>query len=586
MLPFAIAVGGSECNPRFFQLLFESQSSSLVTELFMGEMSKPLISNSFECFLTAWCVANSNATSRWSLCFNTMLMLKNFADFFERFGCYLEDQQHGAIVGLVFDTLELQQSESHNILMRSLPSLFPCLEYLRLHTFNVDLFQLVPLFYSIHKLVSLKVLSVSIGGHCDEFWLPAPVSIPAQHCPSLLVLGLIGRASSFLFQSFVVPNINTQTSMLWCTVTSSNLSNLCSSLCQTTSLKWLELVDTDLTTHEAKELASALEQNRSLETVKIDGTVTISDEGIRILRKVLSSHPTLDFIEPYDTQMATALSQSMQDKNSAATSVDENERLFLPESTELNNLDSPGISSDNEGYNLQLVMALGQSEEEQKNANEEHDEHEQKRMKEKKEPQLLSESEKEEQRRQEEEEQVQLAMALSDLEKEKRRKEEQKKKEEEQRKREKEQRMHKEEEELQLAIALSESEEEERRKEEQRKKEEEEQRQREEKRRRQEEEEQLQLAMALNESKEKRRKEKEEEEQKKWEKEQRRREEEEIQLAMALSTEEEKKRKEKEEEQRKREVDQRRQKEEEELQLAMALSESEEENRRKKESVS
>ena len=42
MLPFAIAVGGSECNPRFFQLLFESQSSSLVTELFMGEMSKPL----------------------------------------------------------------------------------------------------------------------------------------------------------------------------------------------------------------------------------------------------------------------------------------------------------------------------------------------------------------------------------------------------------------------------------------------------------------------------------------------------------------------------------------------------------------
>ena len=134
-------------------------------------------------------------------------------------------------------------------------------------------------------------------------------------------------------------------------MTSSNLSALCAVLCQTTSLRSLDLVDTDLTTHEAKELASALGQNRSLEIVKIDGTVTISDEGIRILRKVLSSHPTLDFIEPYDTQIANALSQSMQDNNSAATSVDENERLFLPESTELNNLDSPG-SSGNEDYNL------------------------------------------------------------------------------------------------------------------------------------------------------------------------------------------------------------------------------------------
>ena len=156
MLPFAIAVGGSECNPRFFQLLFESQSSSLVTELFMGEMSKPLISSPLECFFTAWCIANSNATSRWSLCFNTVLTLENFADYFERFGCCLEDQQHGVIVGLVFDTLELQKSESHNILMRSLPSLFPCLEFLRLHTFTDDLSQLVPLFSSIHKLVSLK----------------------------------------------------------------------------------------------------------------------------------------------------------------------------------------------------------------------------------------------------------------------------------------------------------------------------------------------------------------------------------------------------------------------------------------------
>ena len=99
------------------------------------------------------------------------------------------------------------------------------------------------------------------------------------------MLGLTGKASSFLFQSLAIPNINAQTIILWCTVTSSNLSALCAVLCQTTSLRSLDLVDTDLTTHEAKELASALGQNRSLEIVKIDGTVTISDEGIRILRK-------------------------------------------------------------------------------------------------------------------------------------------------------------------------------------------------------------------------------------------------------------------------------------------------------------
>ena len=45
------------------------------------------------------------------------------------------------------------------------------------------------------------------------------------------------------------------------------------------------VVDTDLTTHEAKELASALEQNRSLETVGIDeDSVTITDDGVRILK--------------------------------------------------------------------------------------------------------------------------------------------------------------------------------------------------------------------------------------------------------------------------------------------------------------
>ena len=79
-----------------------------------------------------------------------------------------------------------------------------------------------------------------------------------------------------------------------------------------------------MTTHEAKELASALEQNRSLEKVEIDKhTVTITDDGIRILKQVLSSHPTVkDFDLPDtepdhsssdddDLQLAMAVSLSM-----------------------------------------------------------------------------------------------------------------------------------------------------------------------------------------------------------------------------------------------------------------------------------
>ena len=63
------------------------------------------------------------------------------------------------------------------------------------------------------------------------------------------------------------------------------------------------MVNTDLTTHEAKELASALEQNRSLEKVEIDeDAVTITDDGIRILKQVLSSHPTVKNFDLPDTE--------------------------------------------------------------------------------------------------------------------------------------------------------------------------------------------------------------------------------------------------------------------------------------------
>ena len=290
-------------NPYFFQLLFESQSFDLVTELFKAETSEPLISNPLECFVTAWCVANSSPTSRWSLRFEDLSMLANFVDHFERFGCCSMKCKHGTIVGLSVDSSKYRALSKYSIIFSSLSSLFPCLQYLYLNDIPVvDITHFVPLFSSVHKLVSLKVIDIIIEG--DEGGLPA-VTIPPQHCPSLSVVGLEDRASSFLFQSIVLPNINTLTA-LWCPLASSDLSSLCTGLCQTTSLKWLALENTDLTTHEAKELASALEQNRSLEKVKINEYVTINttitDDGIRILKQVLSSHPTVkDFVLP-DTE--------------------------------------------------------------------------------------------------------------------------------------------------------------------------------------------------------------------------------------------------------------------------------------------
>ena len=303
LLPVYSAGSGARYNPYFFQLLFESQSCDLVTELFKAETSEPWISNPLECFVTAWCVANSSPTSRWSLRFEDLSMLANFVDHFERFGCYSMKCKHGTIVGLYVDCSKYRALSKYSIILSSLSSLFPCLEFFHLgHIPVVDVTHFVPLFSSVHKLVSLKAFGITIEG--DEGGLPA-VTIPPQHCPSLSlslsVVVLEGRASSFLFQSLVLPNINTLTALL-CPLASSDLSSLCTGLCQTTSLKLLVLENTDLTTHEAKELASALEQNRSLENVEINEDVTITDDGIRILKQVLSSHPTVKNFDLPDTE--------------------------------------------------------------------------------------------------------------------------------------------------------------------------------------------------------------------------------------------------------------------------------------------
>ena len=276
LFPLYSAGVGAQYNPYYFQLLFESQSCDLVNKLFLKETSEPTITNPLECFVTAWCVANSSPSSRWSLHFEDLSILAKFVDHVERFGCCSIKQQHGAIVGLRFDQVSIVSP-----IISSLSTLFPCLEYFGLHGICipvVDVIQFVPLFSSLHKLVSLKIFDISIRG--DEGVLSA-MAIPPQHCPSLSWLQLEGRATSVLFQTLVLPNIKTL-SVLRCPMASSDLGSLCTGLCQSIYLKMLGLVDTDLTTHEAKELASALEQNRSLEIVFVDKvSVTITDDGVR-----------------------------------------------------------------------------------------------------------------------------------------------------------------------------------------------------------------------------------------------------------------------------------------------------------------
>ena len=132
LLPALLATFGPQYNPYFFQLLFESQSFDLVTELFKAETSEPLISNPLECFVTAWCVANSSPTSRWSLRFEDLSMLANFVDHFERFGCCSMNCKHGTIVGLHVDSSKYR---ALSIILSSLSSLFPYLEYFCLNTY-------------------------------------------------------------------------------------------------------------------------------------------------------------------------------------------------------------------------------------------------------------------------------------------------------------------------------------------------------------------------------------------------------------------------------------------------------------------
>ena len=288
-----------KCNPYFFQMLFETQSCGLTTKLISNKNNiAPSITNPLECFVTAWCVANSDPTSQWTLNFIDDLLLEGFVEHFVRFANVC-DSSYRSVTGIWLDVKgSNEQPHATAELVKLFPSLFPCLEVITLNIAGIT--ENVPLLCSVVKLSSLKTLTiVTVDQEGDE--LPAAVCIPPLHCPSLITIGLDGRASALLIESLVLPNINTLTSIMagkGCRpMSGSEFGNFCSCLCQSTSLEFLSWKDVDLSANEVKELVSALEQISSLKMVWYnDDDLILTDVGIRQVKQAMNSSTVIQAI--------------------------------------------------------------------------------------------------------------------------------------------------------------------------------------------------------------------------------------------------------------------------------------------------
>ena len=267
---FVKPLSGKQCNPYFFQVLFETQSHDLTIELFTRKAIVLSITNPLECFVTAWCVANSDPTSQWKLTFDNILILNKFVEHFQRLA--IGSSSYGSIVQImVIIESEISQHAAEK-LAHSVSSLFPCLEclWIGVNAAKIPL-MLSFLYIAAHKLVSLKSIIISLNREeCDEYELPAAVYIPPLYCPSLTMVWLWGNTSvaAPFIQSLILPNINTLTKILLLESrprSGSEFDNFCSCLCQSTSLEHVLCAPgVDLNTHERKQLASALEQIKSL----------------------------------------------------------------------------------------------------------------------------------------------------------------------------------------------------------------------------------------------------------------------------------------------------------------------------------
>ena len=292
-----------ECNAYFFQMLFETQSRDLTTKLFSNKSNiAPSITNPLECFVTAWCVANSDPTAQWTLYCNDDLLLEGFVDHIVRFTNVSDSTKssYGSVTGILLEGYRcIKQPHATAELLKSFSSLFPYLELIMLGINPAGIAENVPLLCSVVKLSSLKTLSVDTGyQECDE--LPAAVCIPPLHCPSLTTIMLQGRASASLIDSLVLPNINTLISIVMTKgcrpMSGSEFGNFCSCLCESTSLVFLWWEDVYLSAHELKELVSALEQISSLKLVWYNDDDILTDVGIRQVKQAMNSSTVIQAI--------------------------------------------------------------------------------------------------------------------------------------------------------------------------------------------------------------------------------------------------------------------------------------------------
>ena len=352
-----------ECNPYFFQMMFETQSRDLTTKLFTHKNNvSPSITNPLECFVTAWCVANSDPTSQWKLSFSDDLLLEGFLKHFVRFTNVSDSTKssYGSVTGIILERRRHPLVTAE--LVKSFSSLFPCLEFIAIDMYPAEN---VPLLCSVVKLSSLKTLIIgTVDQEGDE--LPAAVCIPPLHCPSLTTIWLDDSTSESLIESLVLPNINTLTTIYLSAgcrpMSGSEFGNFCSCLCQSTSLEFLWWEDVDLSAHELKELVSALEQISSLKMVEYnDDDPILTDVGIRQVKQAMNSSTVIqaindgtidkEILEEKVSNMSRPLRSILSDQDSS-------------QSLDLVTADIQSSShhdDDVEDYELQLALALSAS---------------------------------------------------------------------------------------------------------------------------------------------------------------------------------------------------------------------------------
>ena len=158
LVDFSISniMAGKNCNPYFFQVLFEAQSADLNSKLFHEVSVTTIINNPLESFVTAWCVANCDNTSKWKCTFANVLLLRIFVALHCGSSCC------SSIVGIHLHCTQeyLIGLSALQELSRTLPSVCPCLEFLAFNVTPFGIAEMVQMLYCLPNLVALKWLFI------------------------------------------------------------------------------------------------------------------------------------------------------------------------------------------------------------------------------------------------------------------------------------------------------------------------------------------------------------------------------------------------------------------------------------------